>query len=74
MKTGDLVLVKLTGDIAMTLEELPQQRETGYVTGWKIRLPDMRVIRVFDFEITPRPEAKATPSQSPPPPPPNEPI
>jgi len=39
----------------MLLEELPMQHGTGCVTGWKIRLPDMRVIKTCAFEITERP-------------------
>jgi len=53
MKNGDLVLIKLTGEVGMLLERLDSLCD-GYQKGWWVRLPDYSAVKLADFEIKER--------------------
>lgn len=55
MKSGDLVLIKLTGEIGMLLEPI-NASNVGYMNGWWVRLPDYSVVKLAEFEVKERHE------------------
>lgn len=53
MKVGDMVLIKLTGQIGMVLEVIDSSNK-GYKTGYLVRTPDYKVVKMYSFELQKR--------------------
>ena len=58
MKVGDLVLIKLTGEIGMILEVIEATFTEGYRKGYKVRVSSYEVVKFFEFELTERGKEK----------------
>lgn len=50
----EFVLFKLTGEIVMVLEQLPYDSKTGGLSGYYVRFPDKKCVKVAEFELQKR--------------------
>ena len=53
MQTGELVKIKLTGEIGMVIIIL-DETNPGYTKGYWVRLPNYRVVKFYDIELSKR--------------------